>query len=62
MTQSQNKLFTKKVIDAWIEELLSNRNFIEKVELVEAEGKSQYQFTLKKSEVSLNSSKGYKEK
>ena len=51
-----NKLFTKKVIDSWIEELLSNRNSIEKVELVEVEGKSQYRFTLKKSGVSLSSS------
>ena len=34
------KLYTKKLINGWIEELLSNRDFIEKVELVEVEGKS----------------------
>jgi len=52
------KLYTKKVIDGWIEELLSNSKFIEKVELTEVDGKSQYRFTLRKSEVSLNSSQG----
>ena len=52
------KLYTKKVIDGWIEELLSNSKFIEKVQLTEVDGKSQYRFTLRKSEVSLNSSQG----
>lgn len=52
------KLYTKKVIGWWIEELLSNRGFIEKAEIVEVDGKSQYRFTLKKAEVSLNSSQG----
>ena len=40
--------YDKKLINSWIESLVSDKDYIEKCELVEVKGKTQYRFTLKK--------------
>ncbi len=46
--------FTKGLIKAWIDELIKNKDSIEKVELKEAEdGSFMYIFKLKKPKISL---------